>query len=46
MSQTAHMRGQVRLITFETQTRVDQAWQTVSIFDDRPTAVAEAERIL
>lgn len=36
----------VRLITFETQLRVDRSWRTVGIFDDRPSAVAEAERIL
>jgi hypothetical protein len=35
-----------KLITFEAQSRVDRAWQTVGIFDDRPTAVSEAERIL
>lgn len=36
----------MRLVTFETQTRRDQAWRTIGIFDDRPTAVAEAERLL
>ncbi|MGO8918768.1 MAG: hypothetical protein ACLQJR_22945 [Stellaceae bacterium] len=36
----------MRLITFETQTRLDRSWRTVGIFDDRPAAVAEAERVL
>jgi hypothetical protein len=35
-----------RLVTFETQSRVDRAWRTIGIFDDRLSAVAEAERIL
>jgi hypothetical protein len=39
-------RAPVKLITFETQSRVDQSWQTVGVFDDRATAVAEAERLL
>jgi len=36
----------VKLTTFETQSRVDRSWRTVGIFDDRLSAVAEAERIL
>lgn len=36
----------MRLITFETQTRVDRSWRTIGIFDARPAAVAEAERAL
>lgn len=36
----------VRLITFETQSRVDRSWRTIGIFDDRPAAVGEAERML
>jgi hypothetical protein len=36
----------VRQVTFETQSRSQGAWRTVTIHDDRPTAVAEAERIL
>jgi hypothetical protein len=36
----------VRLVTFETQSRLDRNWRTVGIFDDRPSAVAEAERLL
>jgi hypothetical protein len=36
----------VRLITFETQARQEQSWRTIGIFDDRPSAVAEAERLL
>jgi hypothetical protein len=36
----------VRLVTFETQSRLDGNWRTVGIFDDRPSAVAEAERLL
>jgi len=36
----------VRLITFETQARQEQTWRTVGIFDDRPEAVEEAERLL
>lgn len=35
-----------KIITFETQTRIERAWQTVGVFDDRPNAVSEAERIL
>lgn len=35
-----------KIITFETQTRVERTWQTVGVFDDRPNAVSEAERIL
>lgn len=35
-----------RLVTFETQTRLERAWRTVGIFDDRPAAVSEAERVL
>jgi hypothetical protein len=35
-----------KITTFETQTRVDRTWQTVGVFDDRPNAVSEAERIL
>lgn len=38
--------GTVRLITFETQARQERSWRTIGIFDDRPTAVAEAERLL
>jgi hypothetical protein len=36
----------VRLVTFETQARQDRSWRTVGIFDDRPAAVADAERML
>ncbi|HUJ99531.1 MAG TPA: hypothetical protein VLV85_14880 [Stellaceae bacterium] len=36
----------VKLVTFETQARQDQTWRTAAIFDDRPAAVAEAERLL
>ena len=36
----------MKLVTFETQLRVDRAWRTETIFNDRPSAVAEAERIL
>ena len=36
----------VRLITFEAQSRLDRSWRTVGIFDDRVSAVAEAERVL
>ncbi len=36
----------MKLITFETQLRVDRAWRTEAIFNDRQSAVAEAERIL
>lgn len=36
----------MKLVTFETQSRVDHAWRTVGIFDDRPSAVSEAERVL
>ena len=36
----------MRLVTFETQLRVDRAWRTEAIFNDRQSAVAEAERIL
>jgi hypothetical protein len=36
----------VKLITFETQSRLDGAWRTEAIFNDRPSAVFEAERIL
>ncbi len=36
----------MRLVTFETQSRRDRNWRTVGIFDDRPSAVAEAERLL
>jgi hypothetical protein len=35
-----------KITTFETQTRVERMWQTVGVFDDRPNAVSEAERIL
>ncbi len=35
-----------KIITFETQTRAERTWQTVGVFDDRPSAVSEAERIL
>ena len=35
-----------KIITFEAQTRVERTWQTVGVFDDRPSAVSEAERIL
>jgi len=35
-----------KLMTFETQSRVERAWRTVGIFDDRLAAVAEAERLL
>ena len=35
-----------RLVTFETQARSDGTWRTDAIFDDRPAAVNEAERIL
>lgn len=35
-----------RLVTFETQSRHERSWRTVGIFDDRLSAVAEAERIL
>jgi len=35
-----------KLVTFETQSRVDRAWRTSGIFDDRLSAVAEAERLL
>jgi len=34
------------MITFEAQSRMDRAWRTFGIFDDRPSAVAEAERML
>jgi hypothetical protein len=34
------------LITFETQSRTDRSWRTTGVFDDRPSAVAEAERLL
>ena len=34
------------MVTFEAQSRMDRAWRTVGIFDDRPSAVAEAERLL
>ena len=36
----------MRLVTFEAQSRMDRSWRTVGIFDDRPSAVAEAERLL
>ena len=36
----------MRLVTFEAQSRMDRSWRTVGIFDDRPSAVAEAERVL
>ena len=36
----------MRQVTFETQSRMHGAWRTIGIHDDRPTAVAEAERIL
>lgn len=36
----------MRLTTFETQTRQERTWRTIGIFDDRPEAVAEAERVL
>lgn len=36
----------MRLITFETQARQERSWRTVGIFDDRPGAVEEAERML
>jgi hypothetical protein len=36
----------MRLVTFETQSRLDRNWRTVGIFDDRLSAVAEAERLL
>jgi hypothetical protein len=36
----------MRLVTFETQSRQDGSWRTIGIFDDRPTAVSEAERLL
>ena len=39
-------RGRDKLVTFETQSRVERAWRTIAIFDDRPSAVAEAERVL
>ena len=35
-----------KLVTFEMQSRVDRAWRTIGIFDDRLSAVAEAERLL
>ena len=35
-----------KITTFETQTRVERTWQTVGVFDDRPSAVSEAERVL
>ena len=35
-----------KIITFETQMRAERTWQTVGVFDDRPSAVSEAERIL
>jgi hypothetical protein len=35
-----------KLVTFETQLRVDSAWRTDAIFNDRPSAVSAAERIL
>jgi hypothetical protein len=40
------MGDAVRLVTFETQTRQEGSWRTIGIFDDRPTAVSEAERLL
>ncbi|HZB94301.1 MAG TPA: hypothetical protein VE397_22820 [Stellaceae bacterium] len=36
----------MKLVTFETQTRREQTWRTIGIFDDRPAAVTEAERLL
>lgn len=36
----------MRLVTFETQARQDGNWRTIGVFDDRPTAVSEAERLL
>jgi hypothetical protein len=35
-----------KIITFETQMRAERTWQTTGVFDDRPSAVSEAERIL
>jgi hypothetical protein len=46
LSQIEQKAVRQKIITFETQTRVDQTWQTVGVFDDRPSAVLEAERIL
>ncbi len=42
----ATVRPRSKLVTFEAQMRVDRAWRTVAIFDQRPEAVSEAERIL
>lgn len=33
-------------VTFEAQIRRDGEWQTIGVFDDRETAMSEAERIL
>ena len=47
--QPSHIAGRGerdKLVTFETQSRLERAWRTLAIFDDRPSAVAEAERIL
>jgi hypothetical protein len=35
-----------KLVTFETQFRLDGSWRTETIFNDRPSAVSAAERIL
>jgi hypothetical protein len=45
-SQIDGRSGRDKLVTFETQSRLERTWRTVAIFDDRPSAVAEAERIL
>lgn len=46
MDAVSQREARVRLVTFETQMRQERSWRTVGIFDDRPTAVAEAERLL
>ena len=46
MDGTGYPGVDVKLVTFETQARQDQTWRTAAIFDDRPAAVAEAERWL
>jgi len=39
-------QGPGKLVTFEAQSRTARAWRTIAVFDDRGSAVAEAERAL
>ena len=42
----SHRQGLGKLVTFEAQSRTARAWRTIATFDDRGSAIAEAERTL